>query len=196
MSLKFKFKFKYIQYKIKKLRSSVGLGVRLEVMNRVPITVGWGYPVNPKRDTIFSRKAINRLEIKITSGSSHRRITMKIIIFSKRQRRNLLVVWCATRWIAWGYRLKARRGNVAPAREKSIWFFLMRLKWQIGTSCIKTASRKLPFCWINRCRLWQNGKPTTPEAVVISISPLPTQRHIAQSFLTQTIDCKCPRNKW
>ncbi|HEU64184.1 MAG: Outer membrane protein assembly factor BamA [Candidatus Anoxychlamydiales bacterium] len=37
------------QYNIKRPRASVGLGLRLEVMNRVPITIGWGYPINPKR---------------------------------------------------------------------------------------------------------------------------------------------------
>nr|NGX33388.1 Translocation and assembly module TamA [Candidatus Anoxychlamydiales bacterium] len=37
------------QYDIKRPRASVGLGLRLEVMNRVPITVGWGYPINPRR---------------------------------------------------------------------------------------------------------------------------------------------------
>ena len=37
------------KYDIDTLRASVGFGVRLEVMNRVPITVGWGHPVNPRR---------------------------------------------------------------------------------------------------------------------------------------------------
>jgi len=37
------------EFSLRKPRASVGLGLRLELMNRVPITVGWGYPINPKR---------------------------------------------------------------------------------------------------------------------------------------------------
>lgn len=37
------------EFSLRKPRASVGLGLRLEIMNRVPITVGWGYPINPKR---------------------------------------------------------------------------------------------------------------------------------------------------
>lgn len=31
------------------LRTSVGAGVRLEIMNRMPIVLGYGYPINPER---------------------------------------------------------------------------------------------------------------------------------------------------
>jgi outer membrane protein insertion porin family len=34
---------------ISKIRYSVGVGTRIEVMSRVPITVGYGYPINPKQ---------------------------------------------------------------------------------------------------------------------------------------------------
>ncbi|NGX34195.1 MAG: Outer membrane protein assembly factor BamA [Candidatus Anoxychlamydiales bacterium] len=37
------------KYQIKRPRASAGVGLRLEIMNRVPITIGWGYPINPKR---------------------------------------------------------------------------------------------------------------------------------------------------
>ncbi|MFA6118832.1 MAG: outer membrane protein assembly factor BamA [Parachlamydiales bacterium] len=37
------------KYSIKTPNASVGLGLRLEIMNRVPMTVGWGYPINPRR---------------------------------------------------------------------------------------------------------------------------------------------------
>ncbi|NGX28640.1 MAG: Outer membrane protein assembly factor BamA [Candidatus Anoxychlamydiales bacterium] len=37
------------EYNLKTPRASVGVGLRLEVMNRVPITVGWGYPINPAK---------------------------------------------------------------------------------------------------------------------------------------------------
>ncbi len=39
------------QFSLRKPRASAGIGLRLEVMNRVPITVGWGYPINPKKHT-------------------------------------------------------------------------------------------------------------------------------------------------
>ena len=36
-------------FKIPKLNASYGLGTRLEIMNRVPITIGYGVPINPDR---------------------------------------------------------------------------------------------------------------------------------------------------
>jgi len=35
-------------FTISKLRASVGAGVRLELMNRTPIILGYGYPINPR----------------------------------------------------------------------------------------------------------------------------------------------------
>ncbi|NGX55983.1 MAG: Outer membrane protein assembly factor BamA [Candidatus Anoxychlamydiales bacterium] len=37
---------KFSEFSVSKINASTGIGVRLEVMNRVPITVGWGYPIN------------------------------------------------------------------------------------------------------------------------------------------------------
>lgn len=34
-------------YQIAKIQASVGGGVRLELINRTPIVIGWGYPINP-----------------------------------------------------------------------------------------------------------------------------------------------------
>lgn len=39
------------EFSIHKPRASVGFGFRLEIMPRVPVTVGWGYPVNPKKSS-------------------------------------------------------------------------------------------------------------------------------------------------
>jgi outer membrane protein insertion porin family len=36
-------------YHMNKLRASVGGGVRVEIMNKSPIVVGWGYPINAKK---------------------------------------------------------------------------------------------------------------------------------------------------
>ncbi len=36
------------EFQITKLRASVGGGIRLELMNRTPIMLGYGYPINPK----------------------------------------------------------------------------------------------------------------------------------------------------
>ncbi|MBN2480083.1 MAG: outer membrane protein assembly factor BamA [Parachlamydiales bacterium] len=46
---------KFDEFKIGTLRTSVGAGLRLEIMNRVPITVGWGYPINPKKRSTDSQ---------------------------------------------------------------------------------------------------------------------------------------------
>ena len=36
-------------FKITRLRTSVGVGARLEIMNYMPFVFGWGYPINPQR---------------------------------------------------------------------------------------------------------------------------------------------------
>ncbi len=45
------------EFTIDKVRASAGVGLRLEVMRRVPIIVGWGYPLNAKnhadQDRVF-----------------------------------------------------------------------------------------------------------------------------------------------
>lgn len=37
------------RFSVARLRASYGVGIRLELMNRTPIMIGWGFPINPER---------------------------------------------------------------------------------------------------------------------------------------------------
>jgi outer membrane protein insertion porin family len=38
------------RFQIPKMRLSYGFGARIDLLNRIPMIIGWGFPVNPRRD--------------------------------------------------------------------------------------------------------------------------------------------------
>ena len=38
------------RFEIPKMRLSYGFGARIDLLNRIPMVIGWGFPVNPRAD--------------------------------------------------------------------------------------------------------------------------------------------------